>query len=249
MKKKIWLGIAITVTLVFAFIANAFTGNPLSKTIAKQNTEQFLQKTYSEETFHIEKGWYNFKTGTYDFTVTGDQLPQEVQMMRAGFFGQQSHYDGVRDSRMDTSLNRRLNEQASAYLVEAFRSGAPHIRGVDMEFSVMRGELPTHTDWSPTLSFVEEPWLMIMMDATNVSVEQFEEEVQFMQQTLEDLGIQYRSASVNAQLWDEDTYELNRQEAETNPEIDIDRDDFWYLRYFASFHPKTKKIETEVYDQ
>lgn len=118
-----------------------------------------------------------------------------------------------------------------------------------MEFSVMRGELPTHTDWSPTLSFVEEPWLMIMMDATNVSVEQFEKEVQFMQQTLEDLGIQYRSASVNAQLWDEETYELNRQEAETNPEIDIERDDFWYLRYFASFNAKTKKIKTEVYDQ
>lgn len=249
MKKKIWLFIAIVLTISFGLVANAFTGNPLSKVIAKQYTKTFLEKTYPNEQFNIEKSFYNFKTGTYDFMISGEKLTNEVEMMRGGLFGQVLHFDGVRDSRMDVLLNRRLNEQASSQLMALFSSGAPHIRAIDFSFFVMKGELPHDTQWEPHLTFVELPHLMILMDATDLTVDQFEREVNFMQKRLAELGVSYQSASVNAQLLDEEAYQLNKLEAENNPDLnlDIDRNDFWYLRYYTSFNQQTKKIRIEEY--
>lgn len=69
MKKKILKTVAVIISIVLVVgvcvIANAFVGNPISKHLAANTAEKYLEEKYSDRDLEIEKVVYNFKDGNY----------------------------------------------------------------------------------------------------------------------------------------------------------------------------------------
>lgn len=59
------LVVAVILIAGLAWFANAFLGNPVSKLIAKHAAEKYMETTYGETDFYIERMGYSFKMGNY----------------------------------------------------------------------------------------------------------------------------------------------------------------------------------------
>lgn len=75
MKKSmiaILIVIFIIIITICLLIANALFGNPISKMIAKNSAESYIEQAYPEQDFLIEDVIYNFKTGYYDANIKSE---------------------------------------------------------------------------------------------------------------------------------------------------------------------------------
>ena len=59
----------VIILAIGLLIANSLLGNPVSKMVAKNSAQKYLEETYSEEDFIIEDIFYNFKDGAYNVKV------------------------------------------------------------------------------------------------------------------------------------------------------------------------------------
>ncbi|MEG1783009.1 MAG: hypothetical protein RR253_07150 [Oscillospiraceae bacterium] len=60
---SIVVGFALIVGILF--VGNAFVGNPVSKMLAKNTAEKYINQQYANTDYLVEKVYYNFKDGGY----------------------------------------------------------------------------------------------------------------------------------------------------------------------------------------
>ncbi len=86
MNKKILKAVALIFSIVLVavvcFFANAFFGNPVSKHIAEDTAEGYIEEKYSDTDFEIEKVVYNLKDSHYHaFIVSPESTDSHFTVM------------------------------------------------------------------------------------------------------------------------------------------------------------------------
>ena len=86
MSKKILKAVVIlfsaALIVTIAVFANAFFGNPISKQIATNTAEKYLEEKYSGKDFELEKVFYNFKDGYYHaFIISPSSIDSHFTVM------------------------------------------------------------------------------------------------------------------------------------------------------------------------
>lgn len=66
---------AIIILLSILWLASAFLGNPISKYIAANTAEKYIEKNFPETNYYVERVGYNFKDGAYYAHI---KLPESV---------------------------------------------------------------------------------------------------------------------------------------------------------------------------
>ena len=68
-RKVLALVAALLLMALMALLANAFVGNPLSAWMARRDIVAYVEETYPQQAWQVEKARYNFKFGEYLATV------------------------------------------------------------------------------------------------------------------------------------------------------------------------------------
>ena len=85
--KAVYIAFAIVLVGFIAFLVNAFTGNPVSRLLAKNSAEKHIEEAYSDKDFYIEQVFYSFKDGFYHITVSSPSSPDSSFNIVADMLG------------------------------------------------------------------------------------------------------------------------------------------------------------------
>ncbi len=109
-KKAVLLIILVLIIGGIGFIVNAFKGNPISKYLAKNEYKKYVQETYPDTDFEVNKEMYDFKNGKYNAQVSSKDKKLKFRLDK--------RYDDVikdeyRDSAklMDYTVGRRFKDE------------------------------------------------------------------------------------------------------------------------------------------
>lgn len=108
-KKIIYIIVLVIIVGALFTVYNAFNGNPISKAIAKKKYVEYIEKTYPNTDFKVDKVYYNFKNGRYDGNVVSKEKGLEFYVSIYDDYT----YDQYRDDKvlLDYDLTRRFSEK------------------------------------------------------------------------------------------------------------------------------------------
>ncbi len=191
MKKWLSLILAFIIIGTVLFGYNEFNGNFISKKMAKNTLEHYLEEQYGDIRYQVDKGFYNFKFDTYDFDVTfyedalnwtysfevGPKIvPTTIQTITM-------HYDSK-----DDSLSTAWSEQGSRYIKELL-AGLP-VGAISYYIEIPRNF--TEAKWSPTIDVLIAPSISIDCSLyKGESKEEFLQTAKEIQTRLNTDGINY----------------------------------------------------------
>lgn len=81
-KKIVLLSILVLIISAVGFVANAFTGNPISKALAKYEYKRYVEETYPNTDFKVIKASYNFKDMNYWADVISESKKLKFQLSK-----------------------------------------------------------------------------------------------------------------------------------------------------------------------
>ena len=85
--KIIAIVLAVVIVGVAGFFANAFFGNPVSKTLAELTAEKHLSEVYADTDFEIENVIYDFKVSAYYVNIISPSSKDSYFDIACDFFG------------------------------------------------------------------------------------------------------------------------------------------------------------------
>lgn len=231
MTKRKWAYTIILVFLVGAvlFFYNAFNGNPISKMTAEKNLGNYLERTYPDDEFIIQRSFYNFKVGGYNFVITkvgGDQQT-EYEFILTGFFGLHVHYDGIYYANQDEKLLAKLAKEANEELTKFLQRKVPEVLEVNVQMELLKEKYPPETTWSKDFKPEKPMYVHIGVDSREFSDEDFLEVTRIIQKSLNEAAYNYEDVMINGNIIDNSFEEGN---GENN----------WYVKYVVPFEKDTK---------
>ena len=136
-KKIILLSILVLILSGIGVVANAFSGNPISKTLAKYEYKRYVKETYPNDDFKVSKVSYNFKDRKYNAEVISESKKLK--------FGLSKRYDDVIDDEYrdqptleDSDTGYRFREtiknEVMKEVLEVNKIDAGQVIYVDMTF-------------------------------------------------------------------------------------------------------------------
>ena len=136
-KKIILLSILVLILSGIGVVANAFSGNPISKTLAKYEYKRYVKETYPNDDFKVSKVSYNFKDRKYNAEVISEGKKLK--------FGLSKRYDDVIDDEYrdqptleDSDTGYRFREtiknEVMKEVLEVNKIDAGQVIYVDMTF-------------------------------------------------------------------------------------------------------------------
>lgn len=91
MKKQIFKTISVVLVIVIIsiilFFTNAFFGNPISKMLATNSINKYVNEKYGDLDLELEKTFYNFKSNDYNARAVSKTSIDTHFMIRADYFG------------------------------------------------------------------------------------------------------------------------------------------------------------------
>lgn len=125
MKKKILkitaLIVAIALIVGVCWFANALTGNPLSKMLAKKAVDTYLKENYSETDYYVEKLAYSFKFGNYYAHIRSETSIDTQFTLYIDMIGN-VYFDTYEDVLTGAITARRVQEEYRALTDQIFES-------------------------------------------------------------------------------------------------------------------------------
>lgn len=160
MKKWLFIIPALIITGFVLFGYNEFNGNFISKQIAKSTLKKHLTETYTDTNVQIEKGGYNFKSGTYMFDVTFYEPPNnwtysiEIGPKYSPISIETAtlHYDS-KDEGMSSLWSVQGSSYAKKLLADVFSGGVSYSIDVPKQFP--------QKEWTPTVDVPVAPSITI----------------------------------------------------------------------------------------
>lgn len=205
-KKPLTVALSIVLALGVFLVYNELNGNPVSKWIAEQKLEAYLEETYPEEELRVKEGFYNFKFSTYEFeviaigTAGADGNPVKYRFGLRGLIPQVVS-DGIYDDRLDVALMERLGLEAAEEIKALLEPKVASLREVDVYLEVPGGLLPEDTAWRKGLPVAEEMRIGLTLDAEGLTVQDVSEMARKVQIALDGAGYVYRHVNVQANEW------------------------------------------------
>lgn len=237
MKKKKWLYVILLIILVGSvlFFYNAFNGNPISKIIAKSTLENHLESNYPDDEFIIQRDFYNFKDGGYNFYITkvGEEAQTEYEFIVTGILGLNVHIDGIYYANQDERLIRKLVKQANKELTIHLQESVSEVLEINVQMEVQKGKYPANTSWSKEFKPEHPMYVHITLDAREFSKEDTLKAAQSIQKSLDESGYRYDTVMINGNFIDNDFEEVKGE-------------DNWYVKHVISFEKGTKLKVNDV---
>lgn len=231
MTKNKWLYSVLLVLVAGAvlFLYNAFNGNPLSKLAAKSTLKDHLESTYPEDRFVIQKEFFNFKDGGYNFFVTqiGDEQQTEYGFFVTGFFGSMIQSDGIYYANQDEVLIDRLQKEAGEELLKFLQEKVPYVREVRPLLEVLKGKYSADTKWSKAFKPEKPMYIHIMIDSRELSKEQMLQQATIIQTSLNEAQYAYDHVTINGNIVDDSFGKVEDEES-------------WVVKYAVGFEPDTQ---------
>ena len=133
-------GVAVLVILIagVAFLVNAFVGNPVSKMLAKNTAQKYIESSYADEDFAIERVYYSFKDSKYHASVVSPSSRDthfDVTVNMLGGFCYDSYEDNVLSGRNTAErIGKEYRELVDSVLESDSFAYDAHIGFGDIEF-------------------------------------------------------------------------------------------------------------------
>ncbi|WP_051237033.1 DUF3139 domain-containing protein [Paenibacillus pinihumi] len=201
---SILLGLLVVLVL---FLYNAFNGNPMSKWIAHQTLEKYLEQNYPELKLRVHDGYYNFKDSGYTFkaVIIGgkaqeENKPGEFEFSVRGSIQPAVRLDGIYYSRLDRSAMERLSAEAAQEIKNLLLRDIPSLQKVDAHIEVLKGQVAEGEHWIKTMRLAAPLQLNMLLDVKGMSKEELLETVKHMQNLLHTNDYRYESVMINANL-------------------------------------------------
>lgn len=231
MTLKKWVYLILIIILVGAvlFFYNGFNGNPISKMIAKSTLKNHLESTYPKDEFVIQKDFYNFKDGGYNFYVTkiGDEDQTEYEFIMTGIFGSTVHSDGIYYANQDEQLIEKLQLEASEEITTLLQDVVPEVLEANPLLEVLKGKYPADTHWSKDFKAEKPMYIHIPVDANEFSKEEMLEASILIQKALNNANYKYDHVTINGNIIDKNIEKVKGE-------------DFWFVKYAVGFENDTK---------
>ena len=201
MKKKIIYGgivILLIAAVVFAYIQ--MSGNPFEKNRAKESLESFLEQTYPDMDYEIDRSAeYEWTDGTFRFSVV-EKAPIGVETTYMIYVSAFEPYeilgDTIHASKIDKAASEKLNAEAEQYILALVQEKVPEIDGVSTDVEVYRNEA---MEWTPQLKTPKPILIMMGIEKGDLTNEQMLEQSKAVQQQLNGKSIDYYMAEVGYQ--------------------------------------------------
>lgn len=205
-KRKVIYIILLTVLIVIVgFLYNAFNGNPVSKWLAKNNLQQYLETNYPDQSYRVKEGFYDFKFSSYEFDVIEiGNTTEKGELVKYDFTLRGLNpvvvFDDIRYQHLDTELIERLEQEAVQELKNLLGTKLSNVEEITVQFEVVKGQLPEDTSWSRQLPLDKPIYIYIKLDATGASKEDIWNAGQMIQTSLNSEGYIYQSVNLNANM-------------------------------------------------
>ncbi|RFB15008.1 hypothetical protein DZB84_13945 [Bacillus sp. HNG] len=233
-KRKVMYSILLGLLVLFVlFIYNAFNGNPVSKLYSNKVLENYLEETYPDREFRIEKGFYNFKFSSYDFnvieigaTAPNENGPKTYEFTVIGFLKPYVNLDSIYTENLDEPVMEKLSAEAQTEITELLKQSVPTVKGMGVSLEVQKGDYDLNTTWSKDMK-LEKPIIMhIVLDSTQSTKEDVLTDSQVIQKVLNDNNYTYAGVTINGNIIDDSKAEYVK-------------DDTGYVKYYVSFEKDT----------
>lgn len=204
MKKKIFIGIVLSVGIIVLFgigyILNGLFGNPISHKLAEKELDAYIRETYPEMVYTMDDGIYDFKFGTYEFNV-GDENNGRVYKMGVYVRGWKNQIrDEIRFESLDQKLMKKIGNQATAELDDILRPRISSLENVFASVEIVKGEFDESVKWDKDMPLSSPMNIYIELNSTHQSKEDFLKEVRLLQSLLNENGFTYDKVNVNGKL-------------------------------------------------
>lgn len=198
MKKKLLysvMAILLIGVVVFAYIQ--MSGNPFQKTKAKESLETFLEQTYPDMDYDMERSAdYGWSDATFRFTVVENE-PQGAQTSYEIYVSAIEPYeilgDTIHFSKIDKEASTKLNTEAEQWILSLLQEEVPEIEGVSTNVEVYGN---VAAEWTPQLKTPKPMLIMTETDKADLTREEMLEQSKAIQQQLNDAAIDYYMAEV-----------------------------------------------------
>ncbi|PIC65288.1 hypothetical protein CSV79_01305 [Sporosarcina sp. P13] len=231
MTKIKWIYLVVIIISVGAvlFFYNAFNGNPISKMTAQSTLKNHLESNYPDDEFVIQREFYNFKDGGYNFYVTqiGEEEQTEYEFILTGFFGSNIHSDGIYYANQDVKLISKLQKEASEEITNLLQEKVPEVLEVTPQLEVLKGKYPSDANWSKDFKAEKPMYIHITIDSRKFSKEDMLHASILIQRSLHESNYTYEHITINGNIIDE-----NYEEVKGEP--------FWVVKYAVGFEHDTK---------
>jgi len=204
-RRKLPLTVALSVLLSAAVLLlyDGYNGNPFGRWLAAQKLKAYLAETYPAEQLAVRDGFYNFKSGSYEFRVVAvgsageDGKAEEYRFSVRGWVPRVVS-DGLRAKRLDERMMERLGAGAAAELRALLEPDLESLKDVRVYLEVLEGELPDEAAWHKDLPAADGLRIDILLDARGLTAEDVREAARRIQSALNEGGYRYESVLINA---------------------------------------------------
>ena len=198
---------------------------------------QYLERTYPQDEFVIQKNFYNFKDSGYNFAITkvGQEQQTEYEFVVTGLLGSNIHIDGIYYANQDEKLIEKLVKEANEELKNSLKEKVPEVLEVNVQMEVLKGKYPATTSWTKEFTPEVPMYIYIAIDAREFSKESFFKVSKNIQKKLNQEEYRYDHVTINGNIIDSSFQEEN---GEKN----------WIVEY-ASFFEKDSKLQFSDVEQ
>lgn len=191
MKKWIYMISSLTIIGFVLIVYSSFNGNVVSRIMAKNVAQKFIEQEYPELNLQLVDKGYNFKFGTYDFefdykegtniwtmyiTVGPSIWPSEVEELALKY-----------DSK-DESTSTKWSDEGTAY-VEKLLNQEIQWNELYYTIDVPRNFEDEHPEWQPTIDVPTEPFINIDVIYEGQTEQEFIEQAKNIQRLLQNSGL------------------------------------------------------------
>lgn len=208
MKKPLLIAALVLLIGFVLFLYNGFNGNPLSKFLAENELESYLEETYPNQEFTIDDGFYNFKYGGYEFKVTdvgsaaAEGIAKTYDFTVSGFIFPKVHYDEIYIENLDERLARVLNNQFVEEISPMILEKVDSLHYIGTHIEVLKGRYPEGTEWSKDLTFEQPMDIFIQLDSTEQTAKDFLSDSIEIKSILDEQGYNYEKLNFNGIAFD-----------------------------------------------
>lgn len=199
MKKVILLTLAGLVLAVILFFYISFNGNFISKMIAKQKVEKYVEEKYEQQNKQLVDSYYSFKDGqyTFEYAMHYNNTPSTYYVSIGGaFFPVGRIFSYVDYESIDHNVAEKFQRAGIQWLEKKLRERRIDVASVDYYVAVPMGFYEGEVEWQPKLSPVLAPSIGISLTDTEQTEAQFLQQAEQVRQLVNAEEITYADVTI-----------------------------------------------------
>lgn len=193
MKKIILLTLAALLLGAILFFYVSFNGNFISKMIAKNKVEAYLEEHYKDQNRQLTDSGYNFKDGQYVFhyEIYNNANRYSYTFSIGGpVFPNGRIFSYLNPHSEDEVLSEQFSKEGGQWLEQKLRAQNIAFDNVVYSVSVPK-KIFENVSWKPDVDAILTPWITVEVTDEQQTEEQFMEQAEQIRQMLNEYNVTY----------------------------------------------------------